>query len=145
MIAGIVPDGSHGSPSPGRASALCAVFGWLLIAGVAAVHVGCAGGPAGPSDPGVQGNYQTWDDVIARWIGKQRDHLFYELGPPNMHDHRLDNGYVEMMWDMTLPSMQGQANAYGTLPMYGSDLDCKLVFVADSEGLIVTGRRIGCD
>jgi hypothetical protein len=117
-----------------------------MLACVMALVIGSPSGCAtGPPDPGVQGNYQTWDDVIKRWIGKRRDHLFYELGPPNLHDRQLDHGYVEMMWDMALPSMQGQANEYGTLPMYGSDLDCKLAFVANDQGVIVTGRRIGCD
>ena len=37
------------------------------------------------SDPGVAGIYQTWDDVISRWIGKHKEDLYLELGPPNLH------------------------------------------------------------
>jgi hypothetical protein len=107
---------------------------YLLLIG------GCATGP----QPGVAGPYQTWDDVINRWIGGHQDDLYYELGPPTFHPVELKEGYHEMMWDVTINSMPGQAEQYHTLPLYSSE-NCRLVFIADSAGIIRNGRRLGCD
>jgi hypothetical protein len=41
--------------------------------------------------------------------------------------------------------MPGQADEYGTLPLYGENVNCQLMFIANQDGLIVSGRRIGCD
>jgi outer membrane protein assembly factor BamE (lipoprotein component of BamABCDE complex) len=109
----------------------------LLALGIA----GCAS----EMQPGVTGNYQTWDDVINRWIGKQKSDLYYELGPPNLHPKESKDGYLEMGWDFTIDRMPGQADYYGTLPMYGGNVSCQLIFFSDPNGLIVSGRRIGCD
>jgi hypothetical protein len=113
---------------------------WLLCLALLLV-TGCASGP----QPGVTGNYQTWDDVINRWIGQQKSDLYYELGPPNLHPHESSDGMEEMRWDMTIDRMPGQADYYGTLPLYGANVNCQLVFFADSKGVILAGKRIGCE
>lgn len=93
--------------------------------------------------PGLAGIYQTWDEVITRWIGRQKVDLYYELGPPQFHKQAQD-GMEELVWDMTLSSLPGQAEIYNTLPLYGG-VDCRLFFFADQTGLITSGRRVGCD
>jgi hypothetical protein len=97
------------------------------------------------NDPVASGYYQTWDDVINRWIGQPKDKLFYELGPPTLHQKESSDGFTEMAWDMTIPSLPGQAREFGTLPLYGADVSCKLIFIGDQNGVIRSGRRIGCD
>jgi hypothetical protein len=47
------------------------------------------------ADPVVSGIYQTWDDVIARWIGKHKEDLYLELGPPSLHPKEAEDGTVE--------------------------------------------------
>jgi len=100
-------------------------------------------GCATDKGPVLGGVYQTWDDVISRWIGRQKTKHYYELGPPQFHKES-DDGMEELVWDMTLPSMPGQAEIYNTLPLYGG-LDCRLYFFADARGVIKAGRRDGCD
>lgn len=95
--------------------------------------------------PGVTGFYQTWDNVINRWIGKNKKDLYYELGPPNLHPHTSADGMEEMGWDFTIDRMPGQADEYNLLPMYGANVSCRLIFIADANDLIRSGRRIGCD
>lgn len=112
-----------------------------LMAGLALLGGGCVSAP----EPGVAGVYPTWDDVITRWIGANKTDLYYELGPPTFHSAELKDGYEEMVWDMTIQSMPGQAREYNTLPLYGAIENCKLVFLADSDGIIKSGRLIGCD
>jgi hypothetical protein len=87
--------------------------------------------------------YESWDDVITRWIGKSKEALYYELGPPNLHALELTDRQTEMMWDMTIDRMPGQADEYGLLPLTRSQT-CRLLFVADQEGIIRWGKRIGC-
>ncbi len=100
----------------------------------------CATGPSS----GVQGPYQSWDEVIARWIGKPKEALFYELGPPNVHPVAAEtDGLTELVWDMTIDRMPGQADEYGLLPFTRSET-CQLFFLADSKGTIVSGKREGC-
>ena len=111
--------------------------------------VGCAViclliGCASARDPGVKGPYQTWDDVIDRWIGKQVPDLYLELGPPNLHPHELNKGETEMVWDFGIDRMPGQADEYGLLPMYGFE-NCHLYFFADQEGIVRSGKRVGCE
>ncbi|WP_447986962.1 hypothetical protein [Nitrospira sp. Nam74] len=98
---------------------------------------------ASTSQPGVSGIYDSWDDVIARWIRKSKEALYYELGPPNLHALELTDGQTEMMWDMTIDRMPGQADEYGLLPLTRSQ-PCRLLFVGDQEGMIRWGKRIGC-
>jgi hypothetical protein len=98
---------------------------------------------APPPQPGVAGIYESWDDVITRWIGKSKEDLYYELGPPNLHTLQLTDRQTEMVWDMTIDRMPGQADDYGLLPLTRSQ-SCRLLFVADQEGIIRSGRRIGC-
>lgn len=93
--------------------------------------------------PGLAGIYETWDDVITRWIGQQKADLYYEIGPPQFHKQAQD-GTEELVWDMTLPSLPGQAEIYNTLPLYGG-VDCRLFFFADPAGHITSGRRVGCE
>ncbi|MGQ0809630.1 MAG: hypothetical protein ACT4OO_00185 [Nitrospiraceae bacterium] len=101
---------------------------------------GCGSGP----QPGVAGIYNTWDDVVNRQIGAKTQELYYELGPPNLHPHALEHGMTEMVWDMTIDRMPGQADNYNTLPLYGGNA-CRLVFIADKDEIVQSGRRIGCD
>ncbi|MEP7152047.1 MAG: hypothetical protein ABI856_10075 [Nitrospira sp.] len=49
-----------------------------------------------------------------------------------------------MVWDMTIDRMPGQADEYNTLPLYGG-VDCRLIFFADKEGMVTSGRRNGCE
>lgn len=112
---------------------IVASFYWIVLS------AGCAT----DRGPGLAGIYQTWDDVISRWIGQQKTDLYYELGPPQFHKEAQD-GMEELVWDMTLSSLPGQAEIYNTLPLYGG-LDCQLFFFADAEGLIKSGRRVGCE
>lgn len=102
-----------------------------------------SGGCATNQGPVLAGVYQTWDDVITRWIGKEKTDLYYELGPPQFHKEAQD-GTEELVWDMTLPSLPGQAEIYDTLPLYGG-LDCRLFFFANAQGVITSGRRLGCE
>ncbi len=112
------------------------VLGCLLV-----VSNGCAK----MMQPGVTGFYQTWDDVINRWIGKDKKDLYYELGPPNLHPHTSADGMEEMGWDFTIDRMPGQADQYNLLPMYGADVTCRLIFIADKNDVIRSGKRVGCD
>lgn len=112
---------------------------WLMV--IAAFPAGCAS----TMEPGVTGFYQTWDDVINRWIGKNKKDLYYELGPPNLHPHSSADGMEEMGWDFTIDRMPGQADEYNLLPLYGANVSCRLIFIADANGLIRSGQRIGCD
>jgi hypothetical protein len=111
---------------------VAALFFFLLISGCAT-----------DKGPGLAGVYQTWDDVITRWIGRQKSDLYLELGPPQFHKESQD-GMEELVWDMTLPSLPGQAELYDTLPLYGG-VDCRLFFFADTQGIIKSGQRVGCD
>lgn len=108
---------------------------WLLLS-----LAGCVSG----NDPGVKGIYRTWDDMINRWIGKPVSDLYLELGPPNLHPHELGQGMTQMVWDYGIDRMPGQADEYGLLPMYGFE-NCQLVFVADQNGIVQSGKRIGCE
>lgn len=114
---------------------------WLVLAAVflQLSTWGCAA----TGDPVLAGVYDTWDEVVDRWIGKHQTDLFLELGPPQFHKE-ADNGMEELVWDMTLSSMPGQAEIYGTLPLYGGG-DCRLIFIADAEGIVRSGKREGCD
>jgi hypothetical protein len=112
-----------------------------VILGIAILATACATG----SQPGVAGPYQTWDEVITRWVGANKQDLYYELGPPNLHPKQLPDGMTEMVWDMTIDRMPGQADEYNLLPLYNTSVNCQLVFFADAEGVIKSGRRIGCD
>jgi hypothetical protein len=100
-------------------------------------------GCATDKGPVLAGVYQTWDDVITRWVGKEKTDLYYELGPPQFHKEAQD-GTEELVWDMTLPSLPGLAEIYDTLPLYGG-IDCRLFFFADAQGVITSGQREGCE
>ena len=95
-------------------------------------------------DPVDAGIYQTWDDVINRWIGQPQDKLGYELGPPTFQKESTD-GSTELVWDMTYPNAEGQAQMYNTLPLYGGNVNCKLVFIVGQDDIVRSGHRIGCD
>ena len=112
-----------------------------LVLGIATLAAACATG----SQPGVSGPYQTWDEVITRWIGANKQDWYYELGPPNLHPKPLPDGTTEMVWDMTIDRMPGQADEYHLLPLYNTSVNCQLVFLADAEDIIRSGRRMGCD
>lgn len=102
-------------------------------------------GCASKMEPGVTGFYQTWDDVINRWIGKNKKDLYYKLGPPNLHPKESADGMTEMAWDFAIDRMPGQADEYGLLPLYGGNVNCKLIFIADANDIIRSGERVGCD
>lgn len=114
---------------------------WLVPAMV--VLLLPAWGCVGAGDPDLTGVYQTWDSVIERWIAKSKPDLILELGPPQFHKEAGD-GAEELVWDMTVPSMSGLAETYNTLPLYGG-VDCRLLFLADVDGIIQSGKREGCN
>lgn len=117
----------------------------ILIAAVALAAAGCAETPEElKKDPVDRGIYQTWDDVINRWIGQKRELLGDELGPPTFHKEAAD-GTTELIWDMTYPNAPGQAQMYNLLPLYGGNVNCKLVYIVNPDGIVVSGHRIGCD
>ncbi|HKC92961.1 MAG TPA: hypothetical protein VKB81_02970 [Nitrospira sp.] len=105
---------------------------------------GCATESKDAAKRDVAGPYQTWDDVIKRWVGGQVTDLYVEIGPPNLHPHLHEDGTVEMVWDFSIDRMPGQADAYNLLPLYGSDVNCQLHFIADTKGTILRGERVGC-
>ena len=114
------------------------------------VIVGCLLALAGgcvpdPSKRDVAGPYQTWDDVIKRWIGGNTTDLYLELGPPNLHPHERDDGMIEMVWDFSIDRMPGQADYYNLLPLYGGGVNCQIHFIANKDGIVQEGRRVGCD
>jgi hypothetical protein len=93
------------------------------------------------------GPYQTWNDVIERWIGGKTADLYLELGPPNLNPHELDNGMTEMVWDYAIDRMPGQADEYHLLPLalYGGTINCQVHVFADAEGIVRKGNLVGCD
>ena len=112
-----------------------------VVLGFAVLAAACATGP----EPGVGGPYQSWDEVITRWVWANKQDLYYELGPPNLHPKQLSDGMTEMVWDMAIDRMPGQTDEYKLLPLYSTSVNCQLIFIADAEGLIRSGKRIGCD
>lgn len=70
---------------------------FLLFSAISA----CKAGP----DSGVAGIYQTWDDVIIRWMGKHKEDLYLELGPPNLHPKEAEDGTIAMVCAMTIVLM----------------------------------------
>jgi hypothetical protein len=119
-------------------------IGFLVIAATIATSACAAETPEErKKDPVASGIYQTWDDVVNRWIGQPEDKLGYEFGPPTFHKESSD-GFTELVWDMTYPNASGQAEMYNTLPLYGG-VNCSLVFIVDQDHIVRSGRRIGCD
>ena len=118
--------------------------GILLVLVLSMVVVGCATESKDAAKRDVAGPYQTWDDVITRWVGGQVTDLYVELGPPNLHPHQLEDGTIQMVWDFAIDRMPGQADAYELLPLYGSNVNCQLHFFADQTGKILRGERVGC-
>jgi hypothetical protein len=111
----------------------------LSILRVLPLLIACASTPG----PGVAGIYASWDDVIARWIGQSKEALYYELGPPNLHAIQRTDKQTELVWGVTIDWMPGQADEYGLLPLACSQT-CRLLFIADQDGIIESGQRIGC-
>jgi hypothetical protein len=120
---------------------------WLVLvtAWLSAAITGCAAESTDAAKRDVAGPYQTWDEVISRWIGGSTADLYVELGPPNLHPHELENGGTEMVWDFSTHRMPGQADVYGLLPRYGSKANCQIHFYADAKGIITKGEKVGCD
>jgi len=117
----------------------------LCVLCVAAViATGCATESKDAAKRDVAGPYQTWDDVIKRWVGGQVTDLYVELGPPNLHSHQMEDGTIQMVWDFAIDRMPGQADAYELLPLYGRNVNCQLHFFADQNGKILRGERMGC-
>ena len=114
----------------------------LCLAGV--LLSGCATESKDAAKRDVAGPYQTWDDVIKRWVGGQVTDLYVELGPPNLHPHQMEDGTIQMVWDFAIDRMRGQADAYELLPLYGGNVNCQLHFFADQAGKILRGERVGC-
>lgn len=117
--------------------ALIAIIGFLSLAGMSCT--------TDKSKRNVAGPYQTWDDVINRWIGGHVDKLYYELGPPNLHPHQLEDGRTELVWDFAIDRMPGQADEYNLLPIYGGNVNCQLHYIANAKGIVEEGYRVGCD
>ena len=117
----------------------------LCVLCVAAVIAsGCVTESKDAAKRDVAGPYQTWDDVIKRWVGAQVTDLYVELGPPNLHPHQMEDGTIQMVWDFAIDRMPGQADAYELLPLYGTNVNCQLHFFADQNGKILRGERVGC-
>ena len=116
----------------------------LCVLVSAGMVTGCATESKDAAKRDVAGPYQTWDDVIKRWVGGQVTDLYVELGPPNLHPHLMEDGTVQMVWDFAIDRMPGQADAYGLLPLYGGNVNCQLHFFADQAGKILRGERVGC-
>ena len=93
------------------------------------------------------GPYQTWNEVIERWIGGKTTDLYLELGPPNLHPHELENGMTELVWDYAVDRMPGQADEYHLLPLTLSrgTINCQVHFLADAEGIVKEGYLVGCE
>ena len=120
----------------------CRVVWALCLAG--AVLSGCATESKDAAKREVAGPYQTWDDVIKRWVGGQVSDLYVELGPPNLHPHQMEDGTIQMAWDFGIDRMPGQADAYDLLPLYSGNVNCQIHFFADQKGTILRGERVGC-
>jgi hypothetical protein len=117
----------------------------LCVLCVAAVIAsGCVAESKDAAKRDVAGPYQTWDDVIKRWVGGQVTDLYVELGPPNLHPHQMEDGTIQMVWDFAIDRMPGQADEYELLPLYGGNVNCQLHFFADQNGKILRGERVGC-
>lgn len=117
----------------------------LCVLCVAAIIAsGCVAESKDAAKRDVAGPYQTWDDVIKRWVGGQVTDLYVELGPPNLHPHQMEDGTIQMVWDFAIDRMPGQADAYELLPLYGTNVNCQLHFFADQNGKILRGERVGC-
>ena len=117
----------------------------LCVLCVAAVIAsGCVAESKDAAKRDVAGPYQTWDDVIKRWVGGQVTDLYVELGPPNLHPHQMEDGTIQMVWDFAIDRMPGQADEYELLPLYGKNVNCQLHFFADQNGKILRGERVGC-
>lgn len=121
----------------------CRLLWALCLAG--AVLSGCATESKDAAKRNVAGPYQTWDDVIKRWVGGQVSDLYVELGPPNLHPHQMEDGTIQMAWDFGIDRMPGQADAYGLLPLYSGNVNCQIHFFADQKGAILRGERVGCE
>lgn len=123
----------------------------MNTARLVSIMLGClavlsaAGCATDKSKRDVAGPYQTWDDVIKRWIGGNTEDLYLELGPPNLHPHQLEDGRIEMVWDFAIDRMPGQADYYNLLPLYGGNLNCQIHFVANTKGIVEEGNRVGCE
>lgn len=107
-----------------------------------------AGGCVADKNPrDVAGPYQSWNDLIQRWIGGNVTDLYVELGPPNLHPHELEDGRIEMVWDFGIDRMPGQADAYNLLPLslYGGNVNCQVHFFANHQGIVKDGSLVGCD
>lgn len=122
----------------------------MKTAALIAIVLGClavlsSGCVTDPSKRDVSGPYQTWDDVINRWIGGNTEDLYLEFGPPNLHPHELEDGGTEMVWDFAIDRMPGQADYYNLLPLYAGNLNCQVHFIADAKGIVREGNRVGCE
>jgi hypothetical protein len=116
---------------------------WALCLACAVLY-GCATESKDAAKRDVAGPYQTWDDVIKRWVGGQVTDLYVELGPPNLHPHQMEDGTIQMVWDFGIDRMPGQADAYDLLPLYGGNVNCQIHFFSNLKGTILRGERVGC-
>ncbi|MDF2460453.1 MAG: hypothetical protein K0S79_2869 [Nitrospira sp.] len=96
---------------------------WCAICIMSAAYMGCVAESKDSAKRDVAGPYQTWDEVINRWVGGQVSDLYVELGPPNL----------------------GQADAFNLLPLSGGNVNCQIHFFADPTGKILKGERAGCE
>lgn len=81
---------------------------------------------ASTAQRGVAGIYESCEDVLTRWIGQSTEALYYELGPPNLHMMQQSDTQTEMVWDMTIDRIPGQADEYGLLPLTFANLSIAL-------------------
>ena len=118
---------------------------WCAICLMSAAYGGCVAESKDVAKRDVAGPYQTWDEVINRWVGGQVSDLYVELGPPNLHPHQSEDGTIQMIWDFSIDRMPGQADAFNLLPLYGGNVNCQIHFFADLTGKILKGERVGCE
>lgn len=118
---------------------------WCAIWLMSAAYTGCVAESKDAAKRDVAGPYQSWDEVITRWVGGQVSDLYVELGPPNLHPHQREDGTIEMTWDFAIDRMPGQADAFNLLPLYAGNVNCQIHFFADLTGKVLKGERVGCE
>ena len=116
----------------------------LCVLCVAAVIAsGCVTESKDAAKRDVAGPYQTWDDVIKRWVGGQVTDLYVELGPPNLHPHQMEDGTIQMVWDFAIDRMPGQADALQTPSSVRQECQLPAPFFCGSQRQDPQGRTRG--
>jgi len=59
------------------------------------------------------------------------------------HGEAVPAGLTLLVWDMTIDRMPGPADYYGLLPFTLSETG-QLFFLADPQGILLSGTHVGC-